>query len=89
MSLTIETEILYKTMPGIPQRMDNIADSTFLEIAVLEVTNVSPRVATATSSSCDMKEDRGHVGGLFQCCSDHVFYFLGEKEKKAIGRKKK
>lgn len=37
----------------------------------------------------DRKEDRGHVGGLFKCCSDHAFYFLRGKEKKAIGRKNK
>lgn len=42
----------------------------------------------ATSPSFDTKEDRGHVGGLVKC-SDHVFYFHGGKEKKAIGRKKK
>lgn len=61
----------------------------FLEIAVQEVTNVYSIVATATSASYDMKEDRGHVGGLFKCCSDHIFYFRGGKEKRAIGRKKK
>lgn len=59
-----------------------------MEIAVQKVKNVSSRVATATSPSYNMKEDRGHVGGLFKRCSDHVFYFHGGKGKKAIGRKK-
>ena len=59
-----------------------------MEIAVQGVKIVSSRVATATSPSYDTKEDRGHVGRLFKCCSDHVFYFHGGKEKKEIGRKK-
>lgn len=63
-------------------RMDNILDVS--EIAVWEVRNVCFHVAMTTSPSYDGKEDRGHVGGLFKCCSDHAFYFRGGKRKRLL-----
>ena len=89
MGLTLKKEILSKTISGLsPEDRLRSERQFFLEIAVQKVKHVSSRVATATSPSYNMKEDRGHVGGLLKRCSDHVFYFHGGKGKKAIGRKK-
>ena len=87
-ALTLKKEILYETISVLPSEdRKDLKDCAFWRLQSRKSRMFLPELPRQHLPLWHKGRQRS-CWWVFKCCSDNVFYFHGEEEKKAIGRKK-